>query len=101
MFELIEKAPPDPIFGLTDKFKKDPNPEKVNLGVGTFQDAQGKVPILECVNRAETLLLKEQDSKNYLGIEGSQDFGRCVQRLLYGEQQRDVIQGVPVREASD
>ena len=29
MFELIEKAPPDPIFGLTDKFKKDPNPEKV------------------------------------------------------------------------
>ncbi len=86
MLELIEKAPPDPIFGLTDKFKKDPNPEKVNLGVGTFQDAQGKVPILECVNRAETLLLKEQDSKNYLGIEGSPDFARCVQRLLYGEQ---------------
>ena len=86
MLELIKKAPPDPIFGLTDKFKKDPNPEKVNLGVGTFQDAQGKVPILECVCSAEALLLKEQETKNYLGIDGSPDFTRCVQQLLYGTQ---------------
>ena len=83
----VEQSAMDSVYNsVTDKFKKDPNPEKVNLGVGTFQDAQGKVPILECVNRAETLLLKEQDSKNYLGIEGSPDFARCVQRLLYGEQ---------------
>lgn len=86
MLELIEKAPPDPIFGLTDNFKKDPNPEKVNLGVGTFQDAQGKVPILECVGRAENILLKQQESKNYLGIEGTPEFTRCVQALLYGEE---------------
>ena len=86
MLEQIEKAPPDPIFGLTDKFKKDPNPEKVNLGVGTFQDAQGKVAILECVNRAESLLLKQEESKNYLGIEGAPEFARCVQHLLYGKE---------------
>ena len=86
MLELIEKAPPDPIFGLTDKFKSDPNPDKVNLGVGTFQDGRGKVPILESVNRAEKLILNEQDSKNYIAIEGSLEFARCVQQLLYGEE---------------
>ena len=37
MFEDITAAPPDAILGLTEAFKNDSNPDKVNLGVGVFQ----------------------------------------------------------------
>ena len=46
MFENVKVAPPDPILGLTELFKADPNPEKINLSVGVYQDATGKTPVL-------------------------------------------------------
>ena len=51
MFERIEPAPPDPILGLTEAFREDPNPKKINLSVGVYQDATGKTPILESVQQ--------------------------------------------------
>ena len=39
MFEKVPIAPPDPILGLTELFKADPNPDKINLSVGVYQDA--------------------------------------------------------------
>ena len=39
-------APRDPILGLTEQFNADPNPAKVNLGVGVYFDDQGKLPVL-------------------------------------------------------
>ena len=41
-FDRIEAAPADPILGLTDAYKKDPNKDKVNLGVGVYQNNEGK-----------------------------------------------------------
>jgi len=49
----VEMAPRDPILGVTEAFNADPNPNKVNLGVGVYYDDNGKVPLLECVRRAE------------------------------------------------
>ena len=57
MFEQFTPAPPDAILGLTEAFKKDPNPKKVNLGVGIYKDAQGRTPILASVKRAEERIL--------------------------------------------
>ena len=34
MWKNVEAAPADAILGLTEAFKKDTNPNKVNLGVG-------------------------------------------------------------------
>ena len=45
----VEMAPRDPILGVTEAFNADPNPRKVNLGVGVYYDDNGKVPLLECV----------------------------------------------------
>lgn len=84
MFEQFEMAPPDPILGLNDAFRKDPNPHKINLGVGEFKDAHGATPILQCVKEAERRLLAEESSKGYLGIDGSPEYGRCVRELLFG-----------------
>jgi aspartate/tyrosine/aromatic aminotransferase len=84
MFESLSLAPPDPILGLTDAFKRDPNPHKINLGVGVFQDEAGRTPILECVKRAEATLLAQGAAKTYSPIEGAAEYGRHVRALLFG-----------------
>ena len=59
MWKNIEAAPADSIFGLTEAFRNESNPRKVNLGVGVYKDDQGNTPVLECVKAAETILLEQ------------------------------------------
>jgi len=84
MFEALDMAPPDAILGLAEAFKKDPNPRKINLSVGVYQDATGQTPILKCVKEAERCLLEQETSKGYLGIDGLPEFGRLGRELLFG-----------------
>ena len=84
MFETLEMAPPDAILGLTEAFNKDPNPHKINLSVGVYQDANGRTPILESVKEAERRLLESEKSKSYLPINGPADFGKHTQDLVFG-----------------
>ncbi|AZG73324.1 amino acid aminotransferase [Shewanella livingstonensis] len=86
IFSQVTLAPADPILGLTDAFKADVRPHKVNLGVGIYKDEAGQTPILSCVKKAEAILLETEKSKNYLGIEGVQAYNQAVQKLLFGEQ---------------
>ena len=85
MFEQIQPAPRDPILGLTESFREDPNPKKINLSVGVYQDSSGKTPILESVRRAGQLVLERQKSMSYLPIDGSRAYAAAVQRLMCGE----------------
>jgi aspartate/tyrosine/aromatic aminotransferase len=93
MFSTLTLAPPDSILGLTEAFKKDPNPEKINLGVGVYEDEQGHTPVLECVKRAELRLLQEESSKNYLGIAGLAEYDRAVLELLFGRDGAPIASG--------
>jgi aspartate/tyrosine/aromatic aminotransferase len=83
MFKNLEMAPPDPILGLTDAFNEDPNPRKINLGVGVYKDASGKTPVMNTVKKAEERILRRENTKNYLPIGGSPEFGGAVQTLLF------------------
>ena len=47
MFAHIAEAPVDPILGTALAYKADPNPKKVNLGIGAARDEDGK-PIVVC-----------------------------------------------------
>ena len=85
MWKSIEAAPADSILGLTDAFKNDANPEKVNLGVGVYKDNEGNTPVLQCVKAAEKYLLVEERTKSYLPISGDPTYANCVQKLLFGE----------------
>ena len=58
LFAAVEMAPRDPILGLTEQFNADPNPHKVNLGVGVYYDDNGKLPLLECVQAAEEQMME-------------------------------------------
>lgn len=84
MFDKIEIAPPDPILGLDEAFKSDPNPVKINLGVGVYKDERGNTPIFSAVKRAEAAILQSETSKSYLGIVGAPEYAAAVQGLLFG-----------------
>jgi aromatic-amino-acid transaminase len=80
----VQMAPRDPILGVTEAFNADPNPNKVNLGVGVYYDDAGKVPLLECVQRAEKLRMETAPNRGYLPIDGLAAFDRAVQDLVFG-----------------
>lgn len=42
-------GPPDAILGVTEAFKRDTNPKKINLGVGAYRDDNGKPYVLPTV----------------------------------------------------
>jgi aspartate/tyrosine/aromatic aminotransferase len=85
MFEKVQIAPPDPILGLTEMFKADPNPDKINLSVGVYQDSSGKTPVLDTVKEAEKRILEQEKSKGYLPMTGEPAYCVQVQELLFGE----------------
>jgi aromatic-amino-acid transaminase len=89
----VELAPRDPILGLTEAFLADRNPGKVNLGVGVYYDDQGKVPLLECVRRAEKTLVDQATPRGYLPIDGLPAYDRAVQQLVFGADTPAIRQG--------
>ncbi len=95
-FEGISAAPPDPILGLTERFNADVSPEKVNLGVGVYQDANGKAPLLRCVHEAEARLLEREGAKSYLPIDGLKTYNQAVQTLLFGAGSPVISEGCAV-----
>ena len=80
----VQMAPGDPILGLTEAYNADKNPKKVNLGVGVYTGDDGKVPLLECVRRAERLLVETPVARNYLPIDGLAAYDKAVQSLVFG-----------------
>ncbi len=80
----VQMAPRDPILGVSEAFNADPNPSKVNLGVGVYYDDNGKIPLLECVRRAERELLEDSPPRGYLPIDGLPEYDRAVQALVFG-----------------
>ncbi|MFZ6760978.1 aromatic amino acid transaminase [Undibacterium sp. Ji50W] len=84
LFSAIEMAPRDPILGITEAFNADQNAAKVNLGVGVYYDDNGKVPLLECVKKAEAILMEKFAPRTYLPIEGLAAYDKAVQELVFG-----------------
>ena len=96
MWQQVDAAPADSILGLTEAFKKDTNPQKVNLGVGVYKDEQGNTPILASVKAAEKIILAQEQSKSYLPISGDPVFASEVQKLLFGENSGIISQKLAV-----
>ena len=47
----VEMGPPDAILGVTEAWKKDTNPKKMNLGVGAYRDDNGQPFVLPSVRQ--------------------------------------------------
>lgn len=48
-------GPPDAILGITEAFKRDTNPKKINLGAGTYRDDNGQPYVLPSVLRVQII----------------------------------------------
>jgi aromatic-amino-acid transaminase len=84
-FSNITAAAPDPILGVAEAFRADPHPDKVNLGVGVYQDNNGRTPILEAIKQATQLWVSREDTKAYLTIDGVAAYNTATQELLFGK----------------
>ena len=93
VFAHLEPYAGDPILSLNDAFQKDPRADKVNLSIGIYFDDAGRIPVLECVRRAEVQMLAENAAKPYLPIEGSAAMRQAVQALLFGAGHEAVREG--------
>jgi aromatic-amino-acid transaminase len=89
----VEMAPRDPILGVTEAYHADTRPEKVNLSVGVYTDAAGKVPLLECVKRAERDIAANPAPHGYLPIDGMPAYDKATQTLLFGADSEIVTSG--------
>jgi len=85
-FGQIPRVPGDPILGLMDLYRADPNPAKLDLGVGVYKDAQGLTPIPRAVKLAEQRLVDSEQTKSYIGGHGDAQFGALLLRQVLGSR---------------
>ena len=85
LFNAVELAPRDPILGLNEQFVADARPNKVNLGVGVYYDDAGKVPLLQCVHKAEVQRVQAAPPHGYLPIDGLTKLNQAARALVLGK----------------
>lgn len=82
MFQHVEFYPGDPILGLVETFNNDSRTEKVNLGIGIYFDANGKLPVLGSVREAEVRRAATAQPRPYLPMEGLAAYRSAVQNQI-------------------
>jgi aspartate aminotransferase len=84
MFEQLKPVGMDPILGLMAAYRADPRDNKIDLGVGVYQDDSGRTPVMASVKRAEAKLMELETTKSYQGIAGDPDYNLRMMALLFG-----------------
>ncbi len=93
MLENLSPLPPDPILGTTVACRNDPNPDKVDLGVGVYKDASGNTPVFAAVSAAESRVLAQQPTKVYVSPPGDARFIAGITRELFGPDNHVIAEG--------
>lgn len=83
MLTTLPLFPPDPLFHLYQAFQKDPNPQKMNLGIGVFVTETGQPYVMPSVQ--EAVRMCPTDNFNYSPISGNPAFLRGTAELVLGE----------------
>ena len=92
MFETLKPQPADKILALVQKFKEDPRPQKIDLGVGVYKNAEGVTPVMRAVKAAEHQLWQDETTKSYVGLTGDPAFSDGMIQMVLGDAvPRDAI----------
>jgi aspartate aminotransferase len=86
MFNQLQGVPADALLKLIVQFNQDPNPTKVDLGVGVYKNEGGKTPVMQAVTAAEHIILEQQQTKSYIGPAGSPLYCELSANLIFGAQ---------------
>jgi aromatic-amino-acid transaminase len=82
---------------LMGRFRSDPRPHKIDLGVGLYRTEQGTTPVMRAVKAAEKRLWQVEDSKSYVELAGGPAFTDLMTTLLLGDAvARDCISATAV-----
>lgn len=84
MFADLAALPPDPLLGVTARFRADPRPEKIDLGVGVFRNRKGETPVMRAIAEAQARLVAAETSKVYLPPESAPGFAPAICELIFG-----------------
>lgn len=95
VWEDVPMGPPDAILGIAQAFRACEDPKKVNVCVGAYRTSEGLPWVLPSVRKAEETMLKQNEIKEYLPIEGDSAFVEKALRFAYGaDAPLDRIAGV-------
>jgi aspartate aminotransferase len=84
VFQSLLHLPEDAILGLMSRYREDPSPRKVDLGVGVYRNEAGLTPVLDCVRSAERRILATQSTKSYVAPAGRSEFNLAVSEWVLG-----------------
>jgi len=83
----IKPAPLDPILGTKILYQKDPNPSKIDLGIGAYRTDEGKPYVLKAVRKADLIVANDTSlDKEYLSQGGHKKFCQLAAELIYGKE---------------
>lgn len=82
MFNRLPKAKLDALVRVGQRLRADNRPEKLDLGVGVYRDAEGLTPVLGVVKIAEQDLKNVQTTKSYLPPDGDPEFLKLMIDLV-------------------
>lgn len=92
----VEMGPPDAILGVTEAFKRDSNPKKMNLGVGAYRDDKGQPFVLPSIHKAEVKIMAKNLNKEYAPIGGEAEFCQESAKLAFGDSSPVITNGLNV-----
>jgi aspartate/tyrosine/aromatic aminotransferase len=90
----VPQAPADPILGLSQGYKADKDPRKVNLGIGAYRCEKGKPYVFPVVRKAAAMVVNNHKlDQEYSPIDGNQEFNKGARGVLFGWDHKDVTSG--------
>jgi len=85
MLSDLKPQPADKILELMQLFRDDPRPQKIDLGVGVYKNAEGVTPVMRAVKAAEKRLVETQESKSYTGLTGDPAYTGAMRDLILSD----------------
>ncbi|BCR88128.1 aspartate aminotransferase [Aspergillus chevalieri] len=89
---LIAAAPPDPLFGLAQDFKRDPSDKKIDLVIGAYRDDDAKPWVLPSVQKVRNDIHENPTLNEYLPIKGLASLTTAAASLLMGPSSPAITQ---------
>ncbi len=83
--DSLTLLPPDSILGLMTAYNQDASPDKLDLTVGIYRDADGETPVFRAVKQAEAQVIAEQTTKAYVPPAGVAGFRSRIAELILGD----------------
>ncbi len=85
MLNNLSKQPEDKILGLAKLYRADDRPNKIDLGVGVYKDANGLTPVMRAIKTAEKQLWDVETTKSYTSLTGDAGFHKVMADLVLGD----------------